>query len=95
MTIDQLLTDVTPLLPFGETTDGYPTVNYMPVRSMSEDQQSMFKDYLMHAANHFPAMLAALREIAKQLDRQKHSTPLTNRLAVIVADALAAAEVVE
>jgi hypothetical protein len=100
MTIDQLLTDVKPLLPFGETTDGYPTVNYMPVRRMSEDQQAMFKDYLMHAANNFPEMLQALRlalmDVRKMNDALRASKmhPFT-LLEADLEQALAAAEVCE
>lgn len=68
-TIDQLLTDVSPLLPVESVnTDNTKRIMYScalhvgPDFILDDDTMDNFDRYMRHAANKFPAMLQALRE---------------------------------
>jgi hypothetical protein len=81
MTIDQLLADVTPLLP---------DIGCIFPHHWDADLRYKAAVYSRHAANHFPAMLQALREIA-ELGQGKTCFDAMD----IASEALAAAEVCE
>ncbi len=62
MTIDTLLADVSPLLPVS-VQGNYPDLEIVDNKAVIVRIDRM--NYFVHAANHFPAMLEALREIAE------------------------------
>jgi hypothetical protein len=65
-TIDQLIADVTPLLPLSRDKDNgmHKTSCNQLAYLLDDDRYNNLAEYMRLAANHFPAMLTALREIA-------------------------------
>lgn len=70
-TIDQLLTDVSPLLPIEKRHDSlgfyYHTCKAGDMASLTQAQEETLETFSRHAANKFPAMLAALREALQDI----------------------------